>query len=57
MSLQDELDPVLKERAATDSLTASRNASDLPWQYQDPGVPKNKMGIVLMPRLKILLVE
>jgi CheY-like chemotaxis protein len=57
MSLQDELDPVLKERAATDSLTASRNASDLPWQYQDPGVPKNKMGIVLMPRLKILLVD
>jgi ActR/RegA family two-component response regulator len=57
MSLQDEPDPVLKECAATDSLTASRNASDIPWQYRDPSVPKNEVGSILMTRPKILLVD
>ena len=57
MSLQDETDPVLKEPAATDSLTASRNASDLPWQYRDPSAPKDKVGSVLMKRPKVLLVD
>jgi DNA-binding NtrC family response regulator len=57
MSLQDEPDSVLKERAATDSLTASRNASDLPWQYRDPSAPKDRVGSVLMKRPKVLLVD
>lgn len=57
MSLQDEPDSVLKEPAATDSLTASRNASDLPWQYRDPSAPKDKVGSVLMKRPKVLLVD
>src|SRR6202140_932286 len=57
MALQEEPYPVLKERAATNSLPPSRIASDLPWENRSLSAHNNELALAIMTRPKILLVD
>jgi len=57
MCLQDELDPVPQEGVSRNATSASGGANDSPWLYRELSVPKNKIGLILMTRLRILLVD
>ena len=57
MALQEEPYPVLKERAATNSLPTSRIASDLPWENRSLSAHNNELALAIMTRPKVLLVD
>ncbi|HME36286.1 MAG TPA: response regulator [Candidatus Sulfotelmatobacter sp.] len=57
MSLQEEPNSEIKEGTATHYPPVTTDASDLPYQLRDHVVPKNKAGLILMTRYRILLVD
>jgi ActR/RegA family two-component response regulator len=57
MSLQEESNSEIKECTATYYPPVTTDASDLPYQFRDHIAPKNKAGLILMTRPKVLLVD
>lgn len=57
MSVQEEADSEVKQVTGTDYAPVSITAGDLPYQFRNLIELKNKAGLVLMPRPKVLLVD
>jgi hypothetical protein len=57
MSVQEEPDSEINQVAGADQAPVSITASDLPYQFRNLIELRNKAGLILMPRPKVLLVD
>jgi DNA-binding response OmpR family regulator len=57
MSLLEEANSEIKEGAATPYPPVITDASDLPYKLRDRIAPRNKAGLILVARPKVLLVD